>query len=103
MQDWLRLINHGLFSAFVERWHAETSSFHLLIGDISITLDHVSCLVYFLIQGKLLNYSMIAILETLDIMVTYLGVDPRKSQHELDDTKGCHARFSFLVDLYEHH
>jgi hypothetical protein len=26
-----------LFSAFVERWHKETSSFHMLVGEISDT------------------------------------------------------------------
>jgi len=30
------IIDHGLLSAFVERWHEETSSFHILIrGDDS--------------------------------------------------------------------
>lgn len=37
------------------------------------------------------------------MMVTYLVVDPGKTQHEIYDTRGCHVRFSFLMDLYEHH
>ena len=28
-------------SAFVERWHKETSSFHLPVGEVTITLDDV--------------------------------------------------------------
>lgn len=37
------------------------------------------------------------------MMVRYLGTNPGKAQHEIYDTKGFHARFSFLVDLYENH
>lgn len=36
------------------------------------------------------------------MMVTYFRTDPRKAPHEIDDTGGYHAMFSFLVDLYEH-
>lgn len=37
------------------------------------------------------------------MMVMYLGVDLKKYQQELDDTRGCHPRFSILFDLHEHH
>lgn len=39
----------------------------------------------------------------LDMMVTYLGADPNKFQQKINDTKGCHARFLFLVKLYKEH
>lgn len=32
-----------------------------------------------------------------------MEVDPRKAQQEMDYIRECHAKFSFLVDLYEHH
>jgi hypothetical protein len=28
----------------MERWHEKTSSFHMLAGEIIVTLDDVSCL-----------------------------------------------------------
>lgn len=37
------------------------------------------------------------------MMMTYLGASPEKAQHELNDSRGCHARISFLVDLFEYH
>eukprot|EP00256_Glycine_max_P058925 XP_014627263.1 protein MAIN-LIKE 2-like [Glycine max] len=33
----------GLISAFVKRWHRETSTFHLPIGELTITLNDVAC------------------------------------------------------------
>ncbi len=36
------VIDKGLVGAFVERWQPDTSSFHLPIGEMTITLDDVS-------------------------------------------------------------
>ena len=41
----------GLLYAFVERWHKETSNFHLPIGDMSIILDDVALLLHLPIIG----------------------------------------------------
>ncbi|XP_028236714.1 protein MAIN-LIKE 1-like [Glycine soja] len=38
--------DRGLLSSFVERWHQETSSFHLPVGELTITLDDVSSLLH---------------------------------------------------------
>ncbi|XP_028230550.1 protein MAIN-LIKE 2-like [Glycine soja] len=38
--------NRGFLSAFVERWHRETSSFHLPVGELTIMLDDVFSLSY---------------------------------------------------------
>nr|XP_004498708.2 protein MAIN-LIKE 1-like [Cicer arietinum] len=37
----LHMIDGNMISAFAERWHAETSSFHLPFGEMTITLDDV--------------------------------------------------------------
>ena len=39
--------DRGLLSSFVERWHRETSSFHLPTGEVTIMLDDVSSLLHF--------------------------------------------------------
>ena len=41
----------GLVSTFAERWHKETSSFHLLVGEVTITLDDVASLQHLPITG----------------------------------------------------
>ncbi|KAK2356233.1 hypothetical protein QL285_093582 [Trifolium repens] len=35
------VLDYGLIWAFAERWHPETSTFHLPIGELGITLDDV--------------------------------------------------------------
>ena len=43
--------DRGLIYTFVERWHKETSSFHLSVGDVTITLDDVASLLHLPIIG----------------------------------------------------
>lgn len=54
-------------------------------------------------MGKSLNYFRTNRPEALNMMMTYLGTDFGKAQHNIYDIIVCHARFPFLVDLYEHH
>lgn len=37
---------HNMLSALVERWHDETSSFHIYIGEMKVTLDDMFCLLH---------------------------------------------------------
>lgn len=66
-------------------------------------IDYVSCLLHLTITETLLDYSRINRADALEMMMTYLGDDSGKSQHEINNTRWCHARFSFLVKLYEDH
>ncbi|XP_058734878.1 protein MAIN-LIKE 1-like [Vicia villosa] len=52
-------ISHGMQDAFVERWHKETSFFHLHVGELTITLHNVACLLHLPIKGRLLDHSRI--------------------------------------------
>lgn len=95
------IINHDIPSAFMERWHSKTSSFHLLIGEMSVTLNDVSSLLHLSFRGRLLDYSIITRPDALDMMVTYLGADLDDVQKEIDNTRWCHARFTFMDELYK--
>jgi len=44
--------DNNLVNVFLERWHQETSFFHLPIEEITITLDDVSCLLHLLVVGR---------------------------------------------------
>ncbi|CAL5196149.1 unnamed protein product [Lathyrus oleraceus] len=93
------MVNHGILNAFVERWHSETSSFHLLT-DMSITLDDVSYLLNLLIRGKLLDHGRICKDEALEMMVDYLGVDPEAALTEMERTRWVMLGLSSRKKVY---
>jgi len=47
-------ISHRLVCAMTERWHQETSSFHLPVGEMTITLDDVASLQDIPVAGRLI-------------------------------------------------
>ncbi|KAK2355316.1 protein MAIN-LIKE [Trifolium repens] len=49
-------VDWGLLTAFTERWQPDTGTFHLPVGEMTITLDDVSCLLHIPISGKMLNH-----------------------------------------------
>lgn len=72
------------------------SSFHLPIGEMTITMDYVSCLMHLPTRGQLLGHRRIDREETFKMMVTHLGANPAKASKEAADIGGGHARFSFF-------
>ena len=48
-------VPHALLMTLCERWHTETSSFHLPVGEMAITLDDVVCLLHIPIDGIMLS------------------------------------------------
>lgn len=59
---------------------------HLSHGEMSITLDDVSCLLHFRIMGKCLDHNKINKDDTLEMMVDYMRADPWDSIKELEST-----------------
>jgi len=47
-----QVIDKGLLFGFVERWQRDTNTFHLSFGEMSISLDDVSCLLHIPIMGR---------------------------------------------------
>lgn len=94
------LVNHKMLNAFMEIWKFETSSFHLPYSEMSITLDNVSCLLHLPINGRFLDHGRVTKDDTIEMMVKYLGVDPKKAMKEVDRTRGARARFNFLRNIY---
>ena len=45
-------IDKGLITALVERWRPETNTFHLPVGECTVTLEDVCCLWGLSISGK---------------------------------------------------
>lgn len=48
--------NMGLLTTLVERWHLETCSFHLLMGEMTVTFEDVYKIMRISIDGELALY-----------------------------------------------
>ncbi|KAL5153282.1 Protein MAIN-LIKE 1 [Glycine soja] len=63
-----------LFSSFVERWPRETSSFHLPVGELTITLDDVSSLLHLPVVGDLHAFQPLHMDDAAQMLVDLLMV-----------------------------
>ena len=73
----------GLISAFVERWHGETNSFYLPVGEMTITLDDVSSLLHLPILGQFPTYVPLEYNGAAIILTELLGVEEAREKAEM--------------------
>ncbi|GAU51789.1 hypothetical protein TSUD_415750, partial [Trifolium subterraneum] len=95
-------VGSGLITAFTERWQPETGTFHLRIGEMTITLDDVSCLLHIPITGKMLNHAgtSCTMEEGQDMCEELLNFSREDAQEEFDKMKGAHVSFAKLLEIY---
>ncbi|KAL5191270.1 Protein MAIN-LIKE 1 [Glycine soja] len=74
--------DRGFISSFVERWHRETSSFHLPKGEVSITLDDVVSLLHWPIIGTFHDFQPLRTDEAVVLLVELLMVSAEVSMAE---------------------
>ncbi|XP_028207268.1 protein MAIN-LIKE 2-like [Glycine soja] len=72
----------GLISAFVERWHRETNTFHLPVGELMITLDDVSPLLHLPISGAFHNFEALSVDEAIFLLMELLEVSGEEARAE---------------------
>ncbi|XP_058747071.1 protein MAIN-LIKE 1-like [Vicia villosa] len=87
--------------AFAEKWHLETSFFHLRHGEITITLDDIACLLHLPIKGILLSHSRLTKEEAMEMLIEELGNDPTVALQEVKRTHEAHARYHTLQQIYD--
>jgi len=90
-----------LLCAFVERWHADTNTFHLPIGELTITLDDVSNLLHLPIIGQFYTYPSLDATSATNLLVESLCVDRGAAAAETRHCRGGHVRLSWLREIYE--
>nr|XP_012568426.1 protein MAIN-LIKE 1-like [Cicer arietinum] len=98
---YLTMVDVGLISAFVERWHRETSSFHLPFGEMTITLDDVATLLHISPNGKFFDAPVN--MNTNNVARAaheYLGATWEESLAEINFNKCARYRLQWLRDLY---
>ena len=50
------IVPHTLLITLCERWHLETNTFHMPLGEMTVTLDDVECLMHLQIEGRMLSH-----------------------------------------------
>ncbi|XP_047172435.1 protein MAIN-LIKE 1-like [Vigna umbellata] len=93
-------VDKGLLLGFIERWHFETSSFHVPVGEMSITLDDVSTLLHLPVLGQLCDLEELEFEETRTTLVELLGIDGGAAGVETEDAHGLKVRLSWLREIY---
>ncbi|KAH6824221.1 hypothetical protein C2S53_001248 [Perilla frutescens var. hirtella] len=98
-----RAPNRNLVSAFMERWHPETNSFHLPFGEMSIILEYVYCLTGLSIKGRPVEFAGEDIAGGQHMVRRLLGVSAEEADAEVSERgsyiklKWLHSRFSVLA------
>jgi len=94
-------IDLGLVLGFMERWHPETNTFHLPIGEMTITLDDIWSLLHLSITGNFCSTKNLKYEYSVEILMTFLGVDRAMACEELNQSRGAQVRLSWLRELYD--
>jgi len=87
---------------FVERWHHETNSFHLPIGEMTISLDDVWSLIHLPIIREFCPTKPLEYEDSIQIMMTLLGVDRAMASDELNHCRGSQL-WEFVARAYLFH
>ena len=91
----------GLISAFMERWHSETSIFHLPVGELTITLNDVSSLFHLPITGALHSFYAFSVDETIFLLTELLEVSAEEARAETTRSRGADVWLGWVRDIYE--
>jgi len=88
--------DRGILSTFVERWHKETSSFHLPIEELTITLDDVLSLLHLPITGVFHTFDAIDVEEVVDLLVELVEVNREEAKDENEQCRGAYVHLAWL-------
>ena len=94
IEDTYRSSNKIVVSAFVERWHGETNTFHLPMGEMTITLDDVFCITGMPITGTLVSCAPVQ--DPVRLLRDVLGVGRGQAEAEVRQFRGQYVRLEWL-------
>lgn len=85
----------------MERWHLETSSFHMSFGEMTITLDDVSCLLHIPCMGYFCNLTHgFTDSDLITMPIDLLGVLLEESAEEVRSCRGAYYRLDWLNVIF---
>ncbi|KAH1229083.1 Protein MAIN-LIKE 1 [Glycine max] len=91
----------GVIFAFVERCHRETGSFHLPVGELTVTLDDVASLLHLPIIGAFHSFETLLVDEAVIMLVELLEVSGEEARDETVRCHGAYVCLSWLRDIYQ--
>ncbi|XP_039688062.1 protein MAINTENANCE OF MERISTEMS-like [Medicago truncatula] len=94
-------VPHALLLTLCERWHPETSTFHMPMGEMTVTLDDVACLMHLPIEGRMLAHGKkMPKHEGAALLMTYLGVAQHEAEKICNQEYGGYISYPRLRDFY---
>ncbi|XP_045810536.1 serine/threonine-protein phosphatase 7 long form homolog [Trifolium pratense] len=96
----LKLTDPQLISAFVERWHPETSSFHMSFGEMTITLDDVACLLHLPVRGQFYTPVSVSQEQAAKLAAELLGEEYEFALRETVAQRGGYFSQQWLYESY---
>ncbi|XP_006603543.1 protein MAIN-LIKE 1-like [Glycine max] len=84
-----------LLSSFVERWHRETSSFHLPVGELMITLDDVSSLLHLSVVCDLHAFQPLHVDDAVQMLTNLLMVSTESARAKTAQCRGPYVRLQW--------
>ncbi|BAU02127.1 hypothetical protein VIGAN_11156300 [Vigna angularis var. angularis] len=94
-------VDHGLIVSLAKRWHLETNTFHLRLGEMSVTLDDVHNLLHLPIMGQFCEVEELEYDEARSHLMDLLGDDRAKVSTEMKQSRGPIVRLSWLREVYQ--
>jgi len=95
-------VPHALLMTLCERWHTETNIFHFPVGDMTVTLDDVACLMHIPIEGRMLSHpKKMSRTNGADLMVRHLGVTQAEAVKNCNSEYSGYISYKALREYYE--
>ncbi|XP_006595285.1 protein MAIN-LIKE 1-like [Glycine soja] len=91
----------GLISVFAKRWHRETNTFYILVGELTIILDNVACLLHLPITGALHRFEPLGVDKAVLLLIELLEVSAEEARAETVRAHGAYVRLSWLREVYD--
>lgn len=94
-------ISHGLVCALAKRWHEETSNFHLPVGEMTVTLDDVACLLDIPIAERIIEEDDLSHDQGIELMENELLFPVEEAVEQVNNNYGAHVTMTALKERYE--
>jgi len=94
-------VPHALPMTLCERWHPETSAFHMPLREMTVTLDDVACLTHLQIEGRMLSHGKKMLRhEACALLVRHLSVSKTEAEKICGTEYGGYISYPKLKELY---